>query len=248
MNLIIILLTLICTQAVCHSAITYEFNGGRFGDCLSTYCKAKWFSHKYKLPLLYRPFTYSDQLRLHTVETMYSDKQKQSFDAIVTVNSETDIKNNKKTNVLFVSNFYSQTPGLYEYGLQNKEFDADIKKMLTPINKPNPILKPEGSVTAAVHVRKGGGFDKPLSSDVNSKKDGQYADQIWPTKFPPDQYYCDQIKVLRKLVDSDLLLIIYLFTDDPDPATLAQKYSDYLNDSTIHFIIVPKIIAMIKMS
>jgi hypothetical protein len=87
----------------------------------------------------------------------------------------------------------------------------------------------------AVHVRKGGGFDKPLASPSIYKKEPPYSDQIWPTKFPPDQYYLDQIKVIRKLIPHNLSIIIYLFTDDPNPAELAHRYATYLNDVSISF-------------
>lgn len=225
-----------CIHIQCERAITYEFNGGRFGDCLSTYCKAKWFSHKHKLKLIYKPFTYSDQLIMHTTEFLYSENQIQSFDKIVKVKNEADITSNKDKNVLFVSTFYSQTPGLYEYGFQDIQFAQEIKKALTPI-VPMPLIeKPDNSITAAVHVRKGGGFDQPLASEQIYKKSEQYADQIWPTKFPPDQYYIDQIKVLKKLVGVNTHLIIYLLTDDPNPAALVEKYTEKLNDPLISFI------------
>ena len=79
------------------SAITFELNGGRFGDCLSCYSKAKYFSHVHKLPLYYTRFTYSDQLTLHAYETEYTKDIASPFDAIIRVNSEADIKNNKLT-------------------------------------------------------------------------------------------------------------------------------------------------------
>lgn len=217
------------------SAITYDFNGGRFGDCLSTLCKAEFFAHKYKLKLLYKPFIYSDQLAVHITETHYTQELEQQYDKIVYIKNGKDIKKSKHKNILYISNFYSETPGLYEFGLQDKNFGAKLKQILMPIDPPALIEKPEGAITAAVHVRKGGGFDKPLASEQVYKKDQQFADQIWPTKFPPDQYYIDQIKVLRKLIDPEKSLLIYVFTDDPDPAALAARYTQKLNDPTISF-------------
>ena len=232
MNLLFFLFLIF--QTCFPSAITFELNGGRFGDCLSCYTKAKYFSCVHKLPLYYTRFTYSDQLTLHAYEAEYTKDSAAQFDAIIRVNSDADIKNNKDKNVLFVSHFYSQTPGLYEYGFQDKVFATELKKMLTPL-APMPLIeKKEGTISVAVHVRKGGGFDKPLSSSQIYKK-YQYADQQWPTKFPPDQFYLDQIMTLKKLVGSDIL-IIYLFTDDPNPAALAERYQRYLDDPTIQFV------------
>ena len=236
MRSIVLIIFLFCPATQCERVITYEFNGGRFGDCLSTYCKAKWFSYKHNLKLLYKEFTYSDQLALHIREINYNADQKDSFSKIIKVKNESDIINNKDQNVLFISNFYSQTPGLYEYGFQDTEFANLIKCALTPIVQMPIIEKQENSITAAVHVRKGGGFDKPLSSEQTYKKNEQYADQIWPTKFPPDQYYIDQIKVLKKIIGIQTQLVIYLLTDDPNPAALAARYSQILNDPLISFI------------
>ena len=42
--------------------ITYELSDGRFGDNLLSYLHAKWISHEKKIPLLYKPFTFSNEL------------------------------------------------------------------------------------------------------------------------------------------------------------------------------------------
>ena len=217
--------------------ITYEFNGGRFGDCLSTYCKAKWYAYKHKLKLLYKPFTYSDQLNLHLTEASFDGTITTFFDAIIKVNSEEDITRNKGKNVLFISNFYSRTPGLYEFGLQDKKFAKELRTALMPII-PSPIIKKElGTMTVALHVRKGGGFDQPLASkNCNKKEKEQFADKIWPTKFPPDQYYIDQVKTIAKLAGPETKVIIYLLTDDKDPASLAQHYEKEIDNAQCTFI------------
>ena len=123
----------------------------------------------------------------------------------------------------------------------------------------------------ALHVRKGGGFDKPLASaqeyagteqikglylfkknplgshndiwpikwpagikyiDAVKKyisKKNNCSDYIWPIKFPPDQYYIDQLKELAKMLPGKNLLV-YLFTDDPNPENIMQRYSAALID------------------
>ena len=230
----IIMYLLLFSQTIIPAAITYELNGQRFGDSLSCYCKAKLFSTMYGLPLFYVPFKYSDQLALHKTQTLYTSDVAKTFDSIVRVNSEEDIKNNLNKNVLFVSHFYSHTPDLYEYGFKNSEFSRTLKKDLTPIIPVSTIEKKPDTITVALHVRKGGGFDKPLASQQIYKK-YQYADQQWPTKFPPDQFYLDQIKLVKKLVGNEKKLLIYLFTDDPNPALIVQRYKEYLNDTTIRF-------------
>lgn len=232
------------------SAITYELNGGRFGDNMSTYCKAQFFSYKTGIPLLYKPFEHSNVLAMHTQEQPLGDKQVNNFSQVVRVATINDITKNDDGNTLFISHFYSQTPDLYHYCLQDPTFDALIKKMLTPVIALPLLEKKEGELHVGLHVRKGSGGDKPLASlqiyktsaprasgshELNKNKP-QYADQIWPTKFPPDQYYLDQLHVLRRLVGPEQLLIIHLFTDDPNPAAVAQRYREYLHDPHMAFM------------
>ena len=157
------------------------------------------------------------------------------FDAVIKIKYEDDITQNKNKNVLLVSTFYSPTPGLYEYGFQDQVFAQEIKRLLTPIIEVPQIPKSDAAITVALHVRKGGGFDAPLASSFDTlrmngtqsqKKKPQYADQQWPTKFPPDYYYIEQVQQLRKLVGNEKHIIAYLFTDDPDPAALAARYQE----------------------
>jgi hypothetical protein len=56
-------------------AVTYTFSGGRFGDDLISYLHAKWFSYKYKIPLLYHPFPHSSNLILDDKERHYDFPQ-----------------------------------------------------------------------------------------------------------------------------------------------------------------------------
>jgi hypothetical protein len=120
-----------------------------------------------------------------------------------------------------------------------------------------------------VHVRKGGGFDRPLASAQEYTLDepvtgiylrknnpggscthvwpinwpygpkyieevkkmaliqNHFSDYMWPVKFPPDQYYIDQIKELAKMLPGKNLLM-YLFTDDPNPEGIVARYSTAL--------------------
>lgn len=218
------------------SAITYDLNGGRFGDCLSTYCKAKWFSFKYKLPLYYKPFEYSDQLVLSKEETEYDQTLLNNFEKIVKVKCEEDILAYKDKNVLFVTNFYTKTPDLYDYQFIDPRFGTLLKNMIKPLITLASFESENGYARVALHVRKGGGYDKPLSTDSCNCTTTKPSDQIWPTKFPRDQYYLEQLQTLRKLIDSNLILKVYLFTDDPNPEKIAQRYSDSLKDSSIEFV------------
>src|SRR5260221_8397126 len=54
------------------SIVTYVLNGGRFGDNLLSYSKAKWLSYTYSIPFYYKPFPYSDQLQLSIDQKRYT--------------------------------------------------------------------------------------------------------------------------------------------------------------------------------
>ena len=79
----IIILFLVSPLSGTSSAVTYTFSGGRFGDNLLSYCHAKWISYKYRIPLLYKPFGYSDQLMIDLYEIHYSQELEAQFDAVV---------------------------------------------------------------------------------------------------------------------------------------------------------------------
>lgn len=55
------------------------------------------------------------------------------------------------------------------------------------------------------------------------------SDYVWPVKFPPDQYYIDQLKYLADYL-KDQNLLVYLFTDDPNPEAIMKRYSTALED------------------
>ena len=56
-----------------------------------------------------------------------------------------------------------------------------------------------------------------------------YADYIWAIKFPPDQYYIEQIKTMATLLPGKSLKI-QLFTDDPNPEGIVTRYTKALKD------------------
>ncbi|NDD99733.1 hypothetical protein EB008_05520, partial [bacterium] len=54
-------------------AVTYDYDKkARLGDNLMCYLHAKWVSYKNGIPILYKPFPYSDLFTFDEVETRYS--------------------------------------------------------------------------------------------------------------------------------------------------------------------------------
>jgi hypothetical protein len=94
------------------------------------------------------------------------------------------------------------------------------------------IFPPKDRVSVAVHLRKGTGYDRPLRSvqiynlqypeDQKKKPGSVFFDEKFPMKFPPDQYFIDQIKSLYKLLKKTPLYV-FVFTDDPNPHPLVER-------------------------
>ncbi len=235
----------IVVTAQANQAITYFWGKGRFGDKIIYYVTAKWISYKFNIPLLLKPFQYSSMLRLGREEEKYSKGIAGQFKQIVPVGSEQGIIEYEKENVIFESKGIFFRPigctGLeqtIEYMLKDQSFADELRNMLQPVVPLPQISLPQDKVTVAVHIRKGGGFDRPLNSiqyyHSNIVSNKFYADQRWPLKFPPEQYHVDQIKRISTLFD-DAPLFVYIFTDDRNPSRLVNGIKKAVNKSNITF-------------
>ncbi len=256
-------------------AITYKLeNWRRLGDNITTFCKAASISYLYKIPLLYKPFSYSDQFIVHQQQTHLSPEIENKFRKTIAIDNIDQIKEHLDSTqpILFECHFLTIMPWLYTFSREHPDFEAHIKKLFTPITPVTPLPKPQSVITVALHVRKGGGYDRPLGSQQeyypNDKqckgiylykntpgnsctdiwpiswpagamyfeaiqqlifKKNNFSDYIWPIKFPPDQYYIDQLKELAQMLPGKNLLV-YLFTDDPNPTGIMDRYSKALED------------------
>jgi hypothetical protein len=113
---------------------------------------------------------------------------------------------------------------------QNSTYKKIIKEMLKPIKSlPQPKF-PAGCISVAVHIRMGTGYDGNLWSKqlyAGCKRTNQkivpidhwVADCACPLRFPPLQFYIQQINVLAKLFD-DYPLYVQIFTDDVHPQNI----------------------------
>jgi len=190
------------------SVVTYESPRGRLGDQLFCYCKAKWISYRYKIPLYYKFFKYSDKLFLSVIDDVY-EKSK-----IHHLQKERLKGYNSKFEYIYIDCNFSHKNTLYmidqcfypeiwrnlanemhaniihpyqiayntsyvEKGVnrpkarhdemilvfkQDKDFIEEIQSLIKPLYEIQEVEKPEGIISVAVHVRKGGGFDKPYKS------------------------------------------------------------------------------------
>ncbi len=213
------------------SAITYSFNGGRLGDNLTTYIKAKWLSYKYNLPLLYQPFPYSDQLKLHELETRYTYEKSKEYKTHVmrlSIASENAIKIDRNAHALYWVHLYFKLAGWSELDeIRDERFIALLKKLIAPRGSLPLMELPKDKISVAVHVRRGGTFEKPDFSKTTG--------MIYPPlRFPPDQFYIDQLKKLPAYFPGQHFYV-HIFTDDPDPRSIAQKYEAAVDNAFFSF-------------
>lgn len=227
------------------AAVTYEFSGGRFGDNILAYLHALWISHQYKIPLLYKPFKYSEQLCLHTAHEHFEAVKKNKK---IKVLSRNDMAIDPQANIIYEVPYFSQV--LLERHLPwnrhwidldinwlNPEFHEKARNYVKPINAELfHIDLPHDALSIAVHVRKGSKFDGPLLGENRGKKDDEaYADINVPLKFPPEYYYVDQLKTISKLCNNQKMYV-FIFTDYEDiPALVARLQGELQDYANIEF-------------
>lgn len=225
------------------SALTTNVHYGRFGDQLLLYYVTKKLAWLLDLPFLYKSFEYSDQLYLHEIESRYESRNINQFHAMKSVSyALAGIEPNTLYTYSFGENINFPGNNTKNYS----EFLAHMRKMISPRVKVNEINLPKNIITVAVHVRKGGGFDAPLFSQQEytsiqleqaqgkSNPKGNYSDVTHPYKFPPDQFYIDQINRLSELL-GNVPIYLYIFTDDKNPDSIKQRYEKAVNKPNITF-------------
>lgn len=203
------------------SAITWEPNGGRFGDDLLSYSRTKWLSYKFDIPLLYVPFSYSDQLVLHERENMYTASSRQQFATIrpLPISSEYQLSNNNNT--LYINHWKANIV----IDWFDTTFVEELKKNITPLYELEKIAIPHNCISIAAHIRNGGSF---AADTIQEKK-------RCPLRFVPVEFFIDQVKRIAQMFPEDNLYV-HIFTDHSEPVKLVKKFKKALhNDSRITF-------------
>lgn len=221
------------------SALSGHLPNGKGAVCDSflTFGHAAWFAYSLKLPLLYQPFPYSDQLQLDRDPTLLSLAPQ--CNETITLDSVSDYLqfyqrlNTEGTidNALIVVPFYPESPYLFEGQLRKPQFSqvnwkdpqfkAQMRRWFSP-KEPFPKLDlPQDKVLVALHYRTG---------EVYDKKDWKLR---FPLKAPPDQYYIDALNQLLAIEKRPLY--IYIFTDSLNPQATKQKFEELFPDHRIEF-------------
>lgn len=209
------------------SAITYPLSTGRFADRLLGYLHGKWASYYSGLPLLYKPFTFSDEFALDQLETRWTEEAERGLAKNVMQGLTT-----LEAGVLYEVPFFSECPDDELYNSikppfvvdwQDPSFRRVLKQAFAPKKPRMPFLpETETRLTVALHVRRGGGFDV------------EHPHLLYPLRFAPDSYY---IASLRRLVSlfPNQPIYAYIFTDDVNPGQIAGAYAQALADLPIQF-------------
>jgi hypothetical protein len=226
-------LSLIEPEDMESAAITYALDRGRFGDQLANYIKALWVSWKYDLPFLYRPFDYSRDLMLSKLH-----ENQFNSDAILGFSSKVEFIHNaekvrkvftklsqndpsKSPESLCVISFLTPLDEEWEDEKWNEPgFQDYLRTLVKPIDAHEELKLPKDAITVALHVRTGVGYDWQVNIDT------------MPTKFPPDSFYLKGIeKIANHFPESSLY--IRIFTDDPDPISIRDRYASQLSKAGV---------------
>lgn len=201
-------------------AVTYGFSGGRLGDNLVAYLRAKWIAMKFNIPFLYRPFPYSERFALHLREPEWDSTYQ--FMNIPLVHGEYMVDPLAYSTLFHIPYTPEVKVEREQLGWLPQEdvdwndavFHEEVVRCLKPLKPVKLIKLSKESVNIGVHIR------SPQS----------IVDQVWtgvelilPIKFPPEQYYTNQIRRLIKYYKNEMIHF-HFFTDHNDPAGLIKIY------------------------
>lgn len=247
---LIIMCALYTNITMPNCAITYlsmDEWGGRLGDMLLMYVKAKWVAHQYRLPFLFKQFKYADQLTLYDREQhLTQDVERNCKKEIITCYDGSEIVEPHKFSMdtIFYQIHYYYNPiqwgdhqkkydgqeiFLWQDLLKDKEFIAELKKYIAPRYPINLPVLPQDKITVAVHIRTGDGYDNPRASrqlyTINEldrameSPNNRAVDVCYPLKVPPLQYYVDQIQRLSEMCNN-APMYVHIYTDSNDPVSI----------------------------
>ncbi|HSW85935.1 MAG TPA: hypothetical protein VLG49_00385 [Rhabdochlamydiaceae bacterium] len=216
-------------------AVTYEFSGGRLGDNIITYMHAKWISFQYGMPLLYKPFKYSDHFILDQEEPRYNPNDASRYRRVVRLGRGATVTNNNDA-TLYIVPYFPESDSERRFfkdgdGNQFPHFfvdwkNPDFRQVILHVLQPKQTVAlcevPKDKITVAVHVRKGGGYDTD---------DYMF---IQPLKIPPESFYLEQLQNLCNMFPEQNMHI-HLFTDDRNPEAIANRFKTFLNQDRIVF-------------
>jgi hypothetical protein len=210
--------------------VTYEFSGGRFGDCLLSYLHAKWIAYEKQIPLFYRPFAYSSQLVLHDKETNLSDLGDTPRLRFRMGNGPVNPR--IPFPILYICPYFPEDPWelaqtkynsapwfYFAVNWKDPQFRYFVLPLIQPKKELSLVVPPLDRITIALHYREGGGYDD------------QSAHEGWPLKFPPLHFYVDALLSAIELCHSKPIYC-HIFTDALHPELIAEAIQSAIPKET----------------
>lgn len=205
--------------------VTYDFSGGRFGDCLITYLHAKWFAYQHNIPLIYKPFEYSSFLVLHDRELRKTGTATKTLCDQWSFLSKLPWGSRIYKCPYFPESKWELRNKKFPYfavDWKDPKFRAVVQELIVPKGQLDVIRPPSGMLGVAIHIREGGGYDKN-------------GFLYYPTKFPPLSFYIEGLKAVRARFPAEHIYC-QLFTDALDPDALVQKLlAAFPSDVEFHY-------------
>lgn len=210
------------------SAVTYELINTRFGDNLLCYFHAKWISYKFDVPVLYKPFKYSDQLMVHFLERKYTPGIEKRYKQHI-VFTKNNMPTEPCSQTLYTVPYFGEPIDdhvryknwiYFDIDWKDHGFRELIRKCIRPAQSLNLIHLPSGTISIALHVRTGVGFDGPTLA------------KVFPFKCPPLSFYVNALHSIIDLV-KDQSLYVFIFTDHPNPKELVTFFKSNIVHSSI---------------
>lgn len=239
--------------------ITCAGSSGYVGDSIITFCLAKLLSLKYNIPFYYFPFKHSEIFAFSEMEQSAPFMPDHLLK--IRVGNENDIVQHiHKENVVFYTDITTHVGNINEKLLQQLKSLLQFKNSNNLKSIVNPL--PLNKITVAMHIRKGNGggehydgeqtslqlfdFDRSMvsylppynypfdwESYIRSPREIDKVD-AWQNKFPPEQYYIDQLLKISKET-SNAPLFVQIFTDDKNPLALIERIQKAANNPNIVF-------------
>lgn len=197
---------------------------GRLGNSLWNYCHAKWVAYNTGLPFYFREFKYFKEFEFSRQEKNLKTKKTRKTVSVNGKNYKIVARQNQHRNALLIVPFvFFQDPWktfnqIIQGYKKNKPFVEELRKKIKPVQPIKEIQKPSNMIHVALHIRKGGGYPADLEG-IHKR---------FPLKFPPDSFYIEQLVKLSFMLNHPPMYV-YIFTDDQNPQSLAQKFMNTIN-------------------
>lgn len=215
--------------------VTYELNGGRFGDNLLAYIHAKWASFQYGIPLLYRPFPYSEELRLEKYdERLQGNRDKKFFYRSILKKGdllENFFLSDQTKSTLYIIPYFPESEWelelehnypYFKVDWDNLEFVSLLKKMIAPRRKIPRFCLPKDKISVALHIRTGDGFDDLATI------------HHFTLKFPPIHFYIKQLQRLVQLFENEQLYV-HVFSDAFEIRKIVSEIQSHFDPEKVQF-------------